>query len=118
LPSGNRQSTKQTEWTYGLMMHMSDSLGVNCTYCHNTRSFADWEASSPPRATAWHGIRMLRDLNTTYLAPLAGTLPPHRLGPDGDVPRASCATCHLGAYKPLYGADIVKGHPALVPTAR
>ena len=38
--AANRSSLKQTEHTYGLMMHMSDSLGVNCTYCHNTRSFA------------------------------------------------------------------------------
>jgi len=35
LPSGNRSSIKQTEWTYSLMIHMSESLGVNCTYCHN-----------------------------------------------------------------------------------
>ena len=32
---GDRQSIKQTEWTYGLMMHFSQSLGVNCTFCHN-----------------------------------------------------------------------------------
>ena len=43
LPSGNRQSIKQAEWTYGLMTHMSTSLGVNCTYCHNTQSFQNWE---------------------------------------------------------------------------
>ena len=43
LPSGNRHSIKQAEWTYSLMTHMSTSLGVNCTYCHNTRSFQSWE---------------------------------------------------------------------------
>ncbi len=32
----DRQSIKQTEWTYALMIHFSQSLGVNCTYCHNT----------------------------------------------------------------------------------
>ena len=53
------------------MMHMSQSLGVNCTYCHNTRSFASWDASTPQRATAWYGIRMVRDLNNDYLDPLA-----------------------------------------------
>ncbi len=34
LPTGNRQSIKQTDWTYALMIHFSQALGVNCTYCH------------------------------------------------------------------------------------
>jgi photosynthetic reaction center cytochrome c subunit len=113
LPTGNRQSTKQTEYTYGLMMHMSDSLGVNCTYCHNSRSFASWETSSPQRATAWYGIRMARDLNVNYLEPLKPVFPTERLGPTGDVAKANCATCHQGAYKPLYGANMLKDHPEL-----
>ena len=53
LPEGNRQSIKQTEWTYGLMMHFSQSLGVNCTYCHNSRSFFEWDGSTPQRS---HGV--------------------------------------------------------------
>jgi photosynthetic reaction center cytochrome c subunit len=113
LAGDNRRSTKQTEFTYGLMMHMSKSLGVNCTYCHNTRSFAQWDASTPQRATAWYGIRMARDLNTAYLDPLAGTFPANRLGPTGDVPKLNCATCHQGAFKPLYGASMLTTHPEL-----
>lgn len=113
LPTGNRQSTKQTEYTYGLMMHMSKSLGVNCTYCHNSRSFAEWDTSTPQRATAWYGIRMARDLNTTYLDPLAGVYPANRLGPTGDVPKLNCATCHQGAFKPMYGASMLATHPEL-----
>ncbi|MDP3520809.1 MAG: photosynthetic reaction center cytochrome PufC [Hydrogenophaga sp.] len=113
LPAGNRQSIKQTEYTYGLMMHMSDSLGVNCTYCHDSRSFASWEASTPQRSVAWYGIRMARDLNTNYLDPLKATYPPNRLGPTGDAPKLNCATCHQGAYKPLYGANMLKDHPEL-----
>ncbi|CAM5793855.1 photosynthetic reaction center cytochrome PufC [Rhizobacter fulvus] len=113
LASGNRQSTKQAEYTYGLMMHMSKSLGVNCTYCHNSRSFAEWDTSTPQRATAWYGIRMARDLNTTYLDPLAGVFPANRLGPTGDVPKLNCATCHQGAFKPMYGASMLKTHPEL-----
>ena len=114
LPEGNRTSIKQTEWTYGLMMHMSKSLGVNCTYCHNSRSFAEWETSSPQRATAYYGIRMVRDLNVEYLGSLSGVFPPNRLGPNGDVPKLNCATCHQGAYKPLYGADILQNHAGLM----
>ncbi len=117
LPTGNRTSTKQTEWTYGLMMHMSESLGVNCTFCHNTRSFASWESGSPQRVTAWHGIRMARDLNQSYLEPLTKTFPAHRLGETGDVAKVSCATCHQGAYKPLFGAQLLKDHPELARKA-
>ena len=114
LPQGTHPSMmKQTEATYGLMMHMSKSLGVNCTYCHNTRSFASWDLSSPQRATAYYGLRMVRDLNSVYLDSLAGVFPANRLGPTGDVPKLNCATCHQGAYKPLYGANILNGHPGL-----
>ena len=115
LPTGDRQSIKQTEWTYGLMMHVSQSLGVNCTYCHNSRSFFDWNQSTPQRATAWYGIRMVRDLNSHYLDPLAATFPHNRLGPTGDGPKLDCATCHNGVYKPLFGASMLKDYPELGP---
>lgn len=114
LPAGNRQSIKQAEWTYGLMMHMSKSLGVNCTQCHNTRSLGSWENSSPPRLTAWHGIRMARALNQEFLVPLTDTFPANRRGPAGDVAKVNCATCHQGAHKPLYGAEMAKFHPELL----
>ena len=113
LPEGNRSSIKQAEWTYGLMMHFANSLGVNCTYCHNTRQFAAWDQSTPARTSAWYGLRMVRDLNTAYLDPLGPTYPPHRLGTLGDAPKVNCATCHQGAYKPLYGAKVIKDYPEL-----
>ena len=113
LPSGNRQSTKQAEWTYGLMTHMSQSLGVSCTYCHNSRSFATWEGGPPQRVTAWHGIRMARELNLEYLEPLTPVFPAQRKGELGDVAKLNCATCHQGAYKPLNGAAMLKDHPEL-----
>lgn len=113
LHSGHKASIQHTEWTYALMMHMSDSLGVNCTYCHNTRSFAEWSTSSPQRTTAWHGIRMVRDVNVKYLEPLGPVYPQARLGPNGDPPKANCATCHQGAYKPLLGAAMLKDYPEL-----
>jgi photosynthetic reaction center cytochrome c subunit len=113
LPAGNRMSIKQTEWTYGLMMHMSQSLGVNCTYCHNTQNFGNWAESTPQRVTAWHGLNLVRDLNAAYLEPLAAVLPPERMGPTGDGPKLNCATCHQGVYKPLYGASQLKDHPEL-----
>lgn len=113
LPNENKSSIKQAEWTYGLMMHFSRSLGVNCTYCHNSRSWADWAQSPAPRATAWHGIRMVRHLNNEWLEPLTEVFPPERLGPNGDGPKLNCATCHQGAFKPLLGQSMLPGFPSL-----
>jgi photosynthetic reaction center cytochrome c subunit len=113
LPGTDRQSIKQTDWTYSLMIHFSQSLGVNCTYCHNSRSWADWSQSTPQRVNAWYGIRMVRDLNTNYLDPLRGTFPPVRLGPTGDSAKVNCATCHQGVYKPLFGVSMAKDFPEL-----
>ena len=113
LPAGNRHSVKQAEFTYGLMMNISDSLGVNCTYCHNSRQFSSWDESPPQRVTAWHGIRMTRDLNGAYLEPLTTTFPVERLGPKGDVAKVNCATCHQGAFKPLYGVSMLKDYSEL-----
>jgi photosynthetic reaction center cytochrome c subunit len=113
LPEGNRHSIKQTEWTYALMLNMSRSLGVNCTFCHNTRSFFDWDQSTPKRVIAWHGIRMVRDLNMTYLDQVKSLLPADRLSSNGAGPRVNCATCHQGAHKPLLGANLVETFPEL-----
>jgi photosynthetic reaction center cytochrome c subunit len=113
IGSDDRSSVKQTEWTYGLMMHMSAALGVNCTYCHNTRSMGEWSASPSTRAQAWYGIRMVRELNSQFLGPLASTFPEERLGPAGDGPKLNCATCHQGAFKPLLGTSMLVDYPAL-----
>jgi len=114
LRATNRHSIKQTEWTYALMMHFSQALGVNCSFCHNTRSLADWSQSPPQRITAWHGIRMVRDLNNNYLNPLGYALPAQRVGPAlADAPKVNCATCHNGVYKPLFGVSMAQDFPEL-----
>ena len=110
LPTGNRKSIKQAEWTFALMTHMSQGLGVNCTYCHNSRAFNDWSQSPPQRAVAYHGIRMARELNNEFMVPLTDVFPANRKGPGGDVAKLNCATCHQGAYKPLYGAPMLKDY--------
>lgn len=111
-------SIQATELTYSLMHYMSDSLGVNCTYCHNSRSFSNWAESTPQRVNAWHGIRMVRALNRDYLLPLQGVFPEKRLGPLGDVPKLACATCHQGAAKPLLGVSMLKDYPELAAIKR
>ncbi len=113
LPGTDNSSIKQTDWTYALMMHMSSALGVNCTYCHNSRAFADWSQSTPQRVTAWYGIRMVREANNGYMDPLAPVFPANRKGPQGDVAKVNCATCHNGVYKPLYGVSMAKDFPEL-----
>ena len=112
--AANRTSTKQAEHTYALMVHMSNSLGVNCTFCHNTRNFQSWNEAPPQRMTAFHGIRMARDLNVAYLEPLTKSFPAERLGPKGDVAKVNCATCHQGINMPLLGAQMAKNHPELL----
>jgi photosynthetic reaction center cytochrome c subunit len=113
LAGAKHDSIYKTRTTYGLMVYMANSLGVNCTYCHNTRALSRWEESSPQRATAWYGIRMVRELNTTVLLPIKELLPAHRLSPAGDGPKVGCATCHKGSYKPLYGVSMLGDYPEL-----
>ena len=113
LPSGNTSTIMQTEWTYSLMIHMSESLGVNCTYCHNSRAFDDWNQGTPQRTTAWHGIDMVRELNRVHLQPLGPSYPDNRLGPLGDAPKVNCMTCHQGVNQPLYGASMLPDYPSL-----
>lgn len=118
LPDGTLGvSIKNTEYTYSLMNHMSDGLGVNCSYCHNTRAFGNWEESPPVRMKAWYGIRMARSINVDYMQPLSPVYPAHRVGPLGDAFKANCATCHQGVAKPLYGEPMAEGYPSLLSPA-
>jgi len=107
LAGTNLSSMKEAEWTYALMIVMSQSLGVECDYCHSTRAFRDWSQSRPARVTAWYGIRMVRDLNDNYLDPLGSVFPAARKGVMGDSPKVYCATCHQGVYKPLFGVSML-----------
>jgi photosynthetic reaction center cytochrome c subunit len=118
LPAeGMGASIQSAEQTYALMIYLSESLGVNCTFCHNTRSFYDWRQGTPQRVTAWHGIQMVRELNASYLQPLKATFPADRLGPLGAGPNVGCATCHQGVSKPLFGASMAKDYPELGGTS-
>jgi photosynthetic reaction center cytochrome c subunit len=111
--SSNGASLLATYETYSLMISMSEGLGVNCTFCHNTREFGQWGESTPQRVTAWHGIRMAENLNISYLDPLKDVLPADRLGKLGDAPKLNCMTCHQGASKPLLGVSLAKDWPEL-----
>lgn len=113
LPTDHVASIASTEKTYSLMTHMSSALGVNCLFCHNSQSFSTWEGGPPQRVTAYHGIRMARTLNQSFMEPLTDVFPTDRKGELGDVAKLNCATCHQGAYKPLLGQSMLKDYPEL-----
>ena len=115
FPEEGGATFPETETVYGLMMNWSQALGVNCTYCHMTASFQNWEKATPARVAAHHGLNMVRALNSEYLVPLGPVYPDERLGPSGDAPKAYCMTCHQGVNKPLGGADAVTAFPSLRP---
>ena len=110
-------SIKDAEKTYGLMMHISSALGVNCTYCHNTQSFRAWNLSRAQRGTAYYGIRMVRDINADYISSLQNIFPANRKGPHGDAYKVNCTTCHQGLSKPLGGVSMLDQAPSLRPVA-
>lgn len=109
----NRLSTQETEHQYALMMHLSQALGVNCTHCHNADSFQSWSNSTPARAQAWYGLRMVRRINGGYIAPLTNVFPPYRKGKMNDPFKVNCTTCHQGKAKPMNGYPMAKDYPAL-----
>jgi photosynthetic reaction center cytochrome c subunit len=115
LPTGEWSdvSIQQTEQSYALMIHMSQSLGVTCTYCHNTRAFSNWDNATPARANAWYGIRMTQVVNDQYIQPLTPILPANRVGPQGDALKTNCTTCHQGQALPLNGVSMLADYPGL-----
>ena len=105
---------QHAERTYALMNYIANSLGVNCTFCHNTRAFYDGAEVTPQWATESLGISMVQELNNDYLVPLEGLLPAERLGPaHQDAPKVACGTCHKGYQKPLQGTNVIKDWPEL-----
>lgn len=112
-------TVQNAERTFSLMNYFSNSLNVNCTFCHNTRAFYDPEQVTPQWATALLGIEMVKELNTEYLAPLVEVLPPNRLGPVyADAPKAACLTCHKEYQKPMGGADMISQWPELAASGK
>jgi len=113
---------------YEMMMQMSDGIGVNCGYCHNSRAFEDWSQSTPYRWSGFYGIRMTRDLNRNYLLALQEILPQTRerlnatrlpvipareSGLQNGDGLVVCATCHYGQPRPLSGAALANTYPEL-----
>jgi len=118
LPTGQSVSQIEIKRLYEVMMQMSDGIGVNCGFCHNSRAFFDWRQSTPNRWVGYSGIQMTRNINRDYLVPLAAISPLTRQGPGDVTPKvgnalANCATCHEGAPKPFGGANLLGSFPEL-----
>jgi photosynthetic reaction center cytochrome c subunit len=117
---------------YETMMQMSDGIGVNCGYCHNSRAFADWKQSTPNRWTGHDAIRMMRDINANFLFPKQDFVPQTRallkqnslvIQPDARVEASApglavCATCHYGHIIPQVGSAMLANDPGIAPKKR
>jgi photosynthetic reaction center cytochrome c subunit len=97
--------------------YFSNSLNVNCTFCHNSRAFYELEESTPQLLQSQLGIGLVQEINLDYLPEIEGILPQERLGSiHGDVPKVGCKTCHKGYSKPLDGTDMISDWPELATT--
>jgi len=117
VPGIDVASIQQTEQTYAFMNYFSNSLGVNCVFCHNSRAFYDPAQVTPQWGIASLGIAMAQELNEVWLVPLRDVYPEERLGPKyADAPKAACKTCHKGYQRPLQGMNVIANWPELAST--
>ena len=108
---------QKTEMTYSLMNYFSNSLGVNCVFCHNSRAFYEPSEYTPQWGLAQLARQMVIEMNTEYLIPLGDTYPAERLGPIyADAPKAACRTCHKGYQRPMQGLNVIADWPELATT--
>ena len=130
LPGGTVSSQVVAKRVYEMMMQMSDGIGVNCGYCHNSRAIESWEQSTPMRWAGHYGLQLTRDLNRNFLLQLPQALPLTRErvhetslpvlparedGPQNGNGFVVCATCHYARPKPLNGAAMLSDYPGLGP---
>ena len=128
LPTNDVPAQGEVKRLYEMMMQMSDGIGVNCGFCHQSRSFQDWAQSTPHRWTGLSGLHLTRAINNDVLLPLATLIPQtreytagprlpiipaHEAGPQNGNGLANCATCHYGVPKPLEGQNLLADYPAL-----
>jgi photosynthetic reaction center cytochrome c subunit len=108
---------QKTEMTFSLMNYFSNSLGVNCVFCHSSRAFYDGSEVTPQWSIAQLGRQMVIELNNDFLIPLKDTYPAERLGPIyADAPKAACRTCHKGYQRPMQGLNVTDDWPELAGT--
>ena len=132
LPTNTIGSFDETKRIYEMMMQMSDGIGVNCGFCHNSRAFESWDESTPYRWVGYDALRLTRDINKNFMLALAQAIPQTRQlsdetrlpvlparqqGVQGGNGLVICSTCHYGLTKPLNGANVQQSYPALTEPA-
>lgn len=132
LPNNTIAARVVAKRVYEMMMQMSNGIGVNCGYCHNSRAFASWDESTPYRWVGYDALRLVRDLNNNFLLSVVHDVPQTRqLTTETDLPvlperqrgvqlgngLVVCKTCHYGLTKPLNGANMLHDYPALTTAA-
>ena len=132
LPSHTVAGPLVAKRVYEMMMQMSDGMGVNCGYCHNSRVLESWQQSSPQRWNGYTGLRLTVDLNQHFLLQLASLIPQQRelidktrlpvlparmRGPQLGNGLVVCATCHYARPQPLGGADMLSSYKGLTAPA-
>lgn len=97
---------QNAERTYALMNHQSNSLNVNCVYCHNSRAFYDPTQVTPQWSITTLAQTMLIDLNQIFYEPRSEIL-------GEESGKVNCMTCHMEVIRPLNGRNMVAEWPEL-----
>ena len=131
-PNHSISSWPEAKNIYEMMMEMSDDIGVNCGYCHQSRNWASWQQSSPYRWSGYDALRLVRQVNNDFMLRIAELVPQTRtLAGETTIPAmpvrmqgaqpgnglVACGTCHQGLTNPLNGANMVNDYPGLGPLA-
>ena len=86
LVTGNLDvSLDAVQYNQHTMYHISESLGVGCTHCHNSRYFPSWE--QPAKYYALTMLQMSQHIRDTYQESMNGQEP-------------SCYLCHRNQVRP------------------
>ena len=129
-PNHSISSWPEAKNIYEMMMEMSDDIGANCGYCHNSRNWASWQQSSPYRWSGYDALRLVREVNNDFMLRIAEVEPLTRtLVGETTIPAmpvrmreaqpgnglVACGTCHQGVTRPFNGVNMVDAYPGLGP---
>lgn len=81
------------------MFHISDSLGVGCTHCHNSRYFPDWD-----QPAKYYALTML-EMNQHILNVYSETM---------NDQEPSCYLCHYNQVRPPGAVKAASSLPAVL----
>lgn len=87
---------KSKKQLHSWMEMIKQSLGVNCSFCHNTNDFAS--DAKPTKRIARVMLKMLLQIRSTYFS-----------FPNAKKP--TCYTCHRGHKHPMNAPDEGFKHP-------